>query len=461
MSFRLRLTLATAAAVAVAVVVASIAAYLFVRSELLGQVDDALRARAGQLADRPLPVARDPNGRLVLFDRGPDGIGGGSVFLQAVRSDGAVARPPDQAPFPVTARTLAVARGAGDDYLSDATVAGTHVRVLTVPAGAGFALQLVRPLVDLDRALGRLRLALIAISICGIGVAALLGAIVARAALAPVRRLTREAELVAETQDLAHRIDVAGADELSRLGASFNTMLGALERSQQAQRQLVVDASHELRTPLTSLRTNVEVLARADGLPDTQREALLADLVGELEEMSLLVTNLVELASEPPRELETSEVQLDQLADDVIARARRLSPQLTFRAELEPCVVVGVASRIERALANVLDNAVKWSPPSGAIEVSVAAGAISVRDHGPGIDAADLPFVFDRFFRSASARALPGSGLGLSLVRQVVDEHGGSVEIGPAAGGGTLVRLSFPLAGAERAEAAAVPAGGA
>jgi two-component system sensor histidine kinase MprB len=223
-------------------------------------------------------------------------------------------------------------------------------------------------------------------------------------------------------------------------------MLGALDESQQAQRQLVADASHELRTPLTSMRTNVEVLARRRDLPEGKRDAILRDLVGQLEEMSALVTDLVEVAAERPPELEATETQLDVIAQDAVARAQRLAPQVTFRSELEESVVVGVPARLERAIANLLDNAVKWSPPGGEIEVRVARGEVTVRDHGPGIDADDLPHVFDRFYRAPSARALPGSGLGLSIVKQVAEEHGGTVAIESPNGGGTLVRLTLPLA---------------
>jgi two-component system sensor histidine kinase MprB len=259
-----------------------------------------------------------------------------------------------------------------------------------------------------------------------------------------VRRLTRETEIVAETQDLGHRIAVDGRDEIARLGASFNTMLAALATSQQAQRQLVADASHELRTPLTSLRTNIEVLARARDLPAERRERMLRDVVVQLEEMSALVTGLVELATDPPPDLETTEIRLDELAEEAVARAQRLAPHVTMRTYLEPTTVRGVPGRLERAIVNVLDNAVKWSPPGAEVDVRVADGAIDVRDHGPGIATEDLPHVFDHFYRAASARALPGSGLGLSIVRQVVVQHGGTATVEQPPGGGTLVRLQFP-----------------
>ena len=281
-------------------------------------------------------------------------------------------------------------------------IEGTHVLQLVVPVGDGYALQLVRPLEEVDRLLDRIGLVLILVSLGGIAAAAAFGALVARTALRPVTQLTREAEVVAETRDLSHRIGLEGNDELARLGASFDTMLAALDESQRQQRQLVADASHELGTPLTSIRTNVEVLARRNDLAPEAREALLGDLVGQLGEMSGLVTGLVELASEEPTELELGDVQLDELVEDAVARAARLAPQITFTTPLEPTVVRGVPGRLERAVANVLDNAVKWSEPGATVEVAVAHGAVTVRDHGPGIAEEDVPHVFDRFYRSAA-----------------------------------------------------------
>jgi two-component system sensor histidine kinase MprB len=448
-SFRLRQTLATALAVAVAVAVASAVVYVVVRDHVRGQVEVTLRERAAFVTHDPIRISTDPQtGELILGEPRRGGPGfepGGDVFVQAVDEEGNVARPDtEQVAFPVSDATLEAARGERSEFFSDATIAGTHVRMLTVPIGHGYALQLVRPLDEVDRLLHQVGLVMIFVALGGIGVAALLGALVARAALAPVRRLTRETEVVTETQDLAHRIELHGRDELARLGASFNTMLAALEESQRAQRQLVADASHELRTPLTSLRTNIEVLARRRDLPEAEREALLADLVGQLEEMSLLVANLVEIASERPPDLEPVETQLDALTQEAVERARRLAPQVSFRVELQESVVRSVPSRLERAIANLLDNAVKWSSPGGEIDVRVAGGELTVRDHGPGIDESDLPFVFDRFYRAPSARAMPGFGLGLALVRQIVDEHGGTVTVERADGGGTLVRLRLP-----------------
>jgi two-component system sensor histidine kinase MprB len=273
-----------------------------------------------------------------------------------------------------------------------------------------------------------------------------LGLLVSRAALTPVRRLTRTTERVTETGDLSERIDARGKDELSRLATSFNTMLGALEESTRAQRQLVADASHELRTPLTSLRTNVEVLAGGRTLPPGERERLLTDVIEQTGELTNLIAELIELARGEQLPTEPEDVRLDLVAAQAVERARRDRPGVSFTTELAESVVHGVPANIERAVANLLDNAAKWSPPGGEVEVSVENGSVIVRDHGPGIEEEDLPFVFDRFYRAASARGMPGSGLGLAIVRQVAEAHGGGVTAERADGGGT--RMTLRLNGA-------------
>jgi two-component system, OmpR family, sensor histidine kinase MprB len=258
-----------------------------------------------------------------------------------------------------------------------------------------------------------------------------------------VRRLTAATENVTETGDLSERIDDHGRDELSRLAASFNTMLGALEESTRAQRQLVADASHELRTPLTSLRTNIEVLASERALPAGERERLLKDVVEQLGEMTMLIAGLIDLARGEQPAADPEEVRLDLVASEAVERARRDRPAVNFVTDIEESVVHGVPSTIERAVANLLDNAAKWSPPNGEVEVAVRNGQVTVRDHGPGIDEADLPHVFDRFYRAPSARGMSGSGLGLAIVRQVAVAHGGSVVAERAEGGGTRITLSL------------------
>ena len=386
----------------------------------------------------------DPDGKQFLGLR-PERFGGVAVFTQLVSQDGQAITPPGaSASCPSRMRALAAARGAIDHpFYEDAHVQGTHVRVLTLPLGRGYAVQVARSLEEVDGTLARIQRWLIALALVGIGLAAALGLLVARAVLAPVQRLTRAAEDVSQTGDLSQRIDVDGKDELSRLASTFNTMLGALEDSARSQRQLVSDASHELRTPLTSLRTNIEVLARDEALPAGEREQLLRDVTEQLTEMTALVAELVELARGDQAPVEPEDVRLDLVTADAIERTRRNRPGVSFEPDLQESMIRGVPSNIERAVSNLLDNAAKWSPPDGQIEVTVHDGELTVRDHGPGIDSGDLPYVFDRFYRAPSARGTPGSGLGLAIVRQVAEAHGGTVTAEPAPGGGTLMRLTL------------------
>ena len=252
-----------------------------------------------------------------------------------------------------------------------------------------------------------------------------------------------------ETGDLSERIEVEGRDELSRLASSFNTMLGALEESTRARSQLVADASHELRTPLTSLRTNIEVLASDRQLPAGERERLLSDVIEQLGEMTTLISELIELARGEQHQAEPEDVRLDLVAAGAVERTKRNRPGVEFKTDLEESLVYGVPETLDRALGNLLDNAAKWSPPDGEVEIAVHGGEVTVRDHGPGIAEEDLPYVFDRFYRASSARGLPGSGLGLAIVRQVAQAHGGTVVAERAEGGGTLMR--FNLNGAAEA----------
>jgi two-component system sensor histidine kinase MprB len=317
------------------------------------------------------------------------------------------------------------------------------MRVLTVSAGPGYALEVARPLTEVDKSLRRIGLFLFLIAGAGVAGAAALGLVVSRTALAPVKRLTDTAERVTATGDLSQRIEIDGRDELSRLALSFNSMLAALEESTRAQRQLVADASHELRTPLTSLRTNIEVLASDRVLPSDERRKLLTDVVEQLGEMTTLIAELIELARAEQQTAEPEDVRLDLLADAALERARRNWSGIRFTAKLEASVVHGVPGTIERAIGNLLDNAAKWSPEGGEVHLEVGGGTVSVRDHGPGIDEEDLPYVFDRFYRARSARGMPGSGLGLAIVRQVADTHGGDVVAQRAEGGGTRMILSL------------------
>jgi two-component system, OmpR family, sensor histidine kinase MprB len=505
MSFRRRIALAAAAAVAIAVVLASLLTYLLTSNQLHRQVDSQLRNRArtagrlerflqpgrkapaiaereserlgldlnrldgsskdpdegaagavapnpqesGTVSTRYGPLAKNLFGRL---PPGPDQVRG---YQQVVNSAGAiVVRSARGVSMPVDAPTLALARRGGEPFFRDARVVGTHVRVLAQPFGKGRAIQLAQPLTEVDSLLGRLRLILALLDLGGIALAALLGRLVAGAAVLPLKRLSQATEHVALTQDLSGRIASTGQDEIGRLASSFNAMLDALERSMSAldasvhaQRQLVADASHELRTPVTSLRTNIELLQRADDIDPGDRQRLLGDVVEQIEELTLLMNDLIELARGDQPVAEAEDVRLDALVGDVVDRARRHAPDAEFELSLQPTLVAAVPARLERAIANLIDNAIKYSPSHEPVEIALCDGELTVRDHGPGISAADLPHVFDRFYRGAEARGRPGSGLGLAIVRQVVEQQGGRVSAERAADHGTLMRVC--LAGAE------------
>jgi len=436
MTLRARLTLSAALAVAAAVVLASIAVYFVVRSELRGEVDESLGEQAA------LYVARGPFGEVPPPPRSK--LGGPSGYIQIVGADGRTfLQTGGTFPLPVDVRTMQVAAGERESFRTDATVSGTHVRIAVFPLADGVALQIARPLTEVDDVLDRLRWILLAVALGGSGLAALLGLGVAQSALVPTRRLTEAAEDITATQDLRRRVDTDRKDELGRLAVAFNTMLAALEESVEAQRRLVSDASHELRTPLTSLRTNVEILGKANALPDDERRRLLDDVDAELDELSRLIADVVDLARDGEPERFDEDIRLDQLVAYAVDRARRRAPKVTFETTLDETVVHGSRERLHRAVSNLLDNAVKWSPEGGTVEVTVADAAVSVRDHGPGIAEEDLPKVFDRFYRAPDARGLPGSGLGLAIVRQVAESHGGSVSAARADGGGSIFRLQL------------------
>jgi two-component system sensor histidine kinase MprB len=440
-SFRTRLTLVAAAAVALTIMLASALVYVVVRDQLRARVDEGLRERALEVASFR-PTARRTLGGDGCLELPPPALRDPGGFVQVVGADGETLRPCEEdVPIPVSDRARGVAAGTAEAFVTDATVDGTHVRVLTFPYVGNYAIQVTRPLTEVDDTLGEIKTILFVIALGGIGFAAALGLAVSRAALAPVTRLTEATERVRETGDLSERIDARGQDELSRLAGSFNTMLGALEESARVQRQLVADASHELRTPLTSLRTNFEVLMSERELPPDERRRLLHDVVEQIGEMTTLIAGLIELARGDGQPADPEDVRLDLLTAEAVERTKRHRPGVSFATELSESVVRGVPASLERAIANLLDNAAKWSPPGGEVEVSVADGTVVIRDHGPGIDDEDLPYVFDRFYRSSSARTMPGSGLGLAIVRQVAEAHGGDVAAERAEGGGTRVRL--------------------
>lgn len=440
MKLRTRISVVAAAAVAIAVVLVSAAAFLVARQQLRSEVDDGLIERAVAIQR----LGDDPRG--IIGSEGPMrpgfglfGFGGRSsafdtVYYQVTLSTGEVLIPEGQAVLPPANPDVA----GGDLVLADVHVDDVHVRMATVQSDLLGIVQIARPLTEVDATLAGLAAALFAFGTVGVLLAAGAGLLIARSALKPIDELAEAAEHVAETQDLAARIEIASNDEVGRLASEFNAMLAALEMSRQEQQRLVRDAGHELRTPLTALRTNIEVLGRTRSLTDEQRTELISAAEAEVRDLSTLVGEVVDLASDRYTEGAPEDLLLDETVASCVERAaRRFNVEIRFDAEPSP--VRGRPAALSRAVDNLLDNAVKWGADDGPIEVKVAAGRVTVRDHGPGIDAVDRGRVFDRFYRSAAARSMPGSGLGLSIVKQVVDVHGGEVFAEPADGGGAVV----------------------
>jgi two-component system sensor histidine kinase MprB len=458
-SFRQRLTLFSAAGIALVLVVGSVATYLIVRNQLRGQIDESLRnqsaavvirgglMRAGKktLLRKVRPGDSTPaagRGLSLEVEAPRPEFGTAPSFFQVVDSRGRTVSPPvGRFSLPISQRTLAVARTGKGAYYTDVEVRGTALRMYVKPTGSGRALLAARSLSEVENALNRLGWSLAITCLVGIAIAAFVGAMVARGALRPVRKLTATAERITETHDLGERIETEGDDELGRLGSTFNAMLDSLERAIRSQRQLVSDASHELRTPLTSLRTNIDLLRQGVALSDRDRERLLRDVTRELEELTTLVANIVELARGSQRDLHLEHVRLDELAERVIERAEARFPSLEFELEADETTAWGDRDELERAVWNLVENAAKWSGGGGRIELTVRGGEVAVRDHGPGVPEADRPFIFERFYRSDRARGQPGSGLGLAIVRQIAESHGGNVDVEDAEGGGARFRL--------------------
>jgi two-component system sensor histidine kinase MprB len=415
MSLRRRVTIMSALVVGATLVLASVVCYLVMRGELRGQIDDSLRDQGAQTARIPPNPAnlRDFPRRVPQPQRR---TGTAQSYVQFVNADGVVRRPfrPADPRLPVTAQTRELARSkTSRRVLEDTHADGVHVRMLTVALPGRGAVQLARSLASVDRALSRLRIVLALLTVFGTAFAALLARVLSRPVAAPT-----EHELAASQ--------------------------GALADSIAAQRQLVADASHELRTPVTSVRTNAEMLRDAETVDDDERRLIAGEVVEQAEELTALIGDLIDLARGDAPDPAVEDVRLDALAYESVQRARRHAPGLDFQLTTEPCVVEGAPERLARAINNLLDNAAKHSPDGGAVEITLRDGVLTVRDHGPGIDPADLPHVFDRFHRGANARGRPGSGLGLAIVRQVAEAHGGSVALEAAPGGGTLARLTLP-----------------
>ena len=442
---RSRLTAAASLAATLTIIAVIAVAYVAVRHQLRGQIDSQLRR---QLHEVSVTTQSDLfNGQTNFFVHPHAGDIGG--YVQVLDAHGQPAN--NSAPLPVSARDLQVASGSSGRFLRDSDYKDQHVRIITAPltlptptAGTA-AVQIALPLTEVDHQLHELALAFFILALAGLGATVLLSFIAVRRVTRPVKTLTETAEQIAATRDLTVRISAESSDELGRLATAFNTMLDALERSLDAQRQLVTDASHELRTPLASLRTNAEVLNDVERLSPDQRRAVLDGIVTQLDELTGLVADVVELARGEAAPSTHEAIMFDELVMRAVERARRHWPNVTFQLSTIPTTVRGVPGRLDRAVANMLDNAGKFSTAGSVVDVELQPGGrLVVADRGPGVPEDALPYVFDRFFRADEARALPGSGLGLAIAQQIALGHRGSISLANRPGGGAVATLTLP-----------------
>ncbi|MEU1192123.1 HAMP domain-containing sensor histidine kinase [Streptomyces sp. NPDC005859] len=460
---RARLSMLVAAAVAFAVAAVSVTCWFIVQGKLYDQVDQELQKSLNmpRLQDQATAAVNN------CTTKTSQDLGNGprNTYYQVVTEDG------KSCVMPYSVGTVEVTQadknlikqgnGSRGVFRNGTDAEGDDVRVLTLPgftvsdsssqSTSNAALLIALPLKNTQSTLNDLALLLLLVSGIGVVGAGAAGLAVARAGLRPVDKLTEAVEHVARTEDLSIRIPVEddSDDEVARLSRSFNSMTASLANSRELQQQLIADAGHELRTPLTSLRTNIELLTRSEEtgrpIPEADRKALLASVKAQMTELASLIGDLQELSrSEGQRGERVQVVSLEDAVESALRRARLRGPELTITASLEPWYTRAEPAALERAVVNILDNAVKFSPEGGTIDVRLVDGTLTVRDHGPGISADELPHVFDRFWRSPSARALPGSGLGLSIVARTVEQAGGRIALARADGGGTVATVRLP-----------------
>ncbi|MFK4083109.1 sensor histidine kinase [Kribbella sp. NPDC020789] len=469
LSLHSRVTLLAAVAVGLAVAFVSIAAYVSVRQQMYQNLDDSLTDRASQAAQKQVLT-----NQFNLAQISPEALGLSDILVGVLLADGDQIGAASSSPPPMEAPELAVAQS--QDQLSKRTVGvsmGPHYRVIAVPAqycpqldlghrcGSDdlepAALVVAQSLKPIDRTLHNMGIVLWAVGLLGVIGAALAGNAIAASGLRPLARLSGAAEHVARTEEL-RPIPVDGSDEISRLAMSFNSMLAALARSQDRQRRLIGDAGHELRTPLTSIRTNLDLLAQADkrgGLRPEDRQQLLDDVRAQMDELTNLIGDLTELARDTPQIRNAELIELSNVVEDALIKVRRRAPNLEWDVSLEPFPVWGDERLLGRAVTNLLDNAAKYSVPEdaptdgrtvGLVTVRLQDGVLTVTDSGPGIAEADLPHVFERFYRSSEARSRPGSGLGLAIVKHAAEQHGGMIYAANAPGAGAQFTLWLPHA---------------
>ncbi|WP_323791966.1 HAMP domain-containing sensor histidine kinase [Nocardioides sp.] len=435
-----RVTLLATIAVGLSVAFLAVGVYVTARIQLQSQLDETLidRARGTSQADifnRSTPT------ETVL-------VGASDIRIAFLQDNQLLALGTGGSDLPVGRPELDVSTGIAASSVRTVMIEGQEYRMVSVPGKDNApTVILAQSLTQQEKLLAKLGAVSLLFGLVGVLGAGIAGWGVARNGLRPVRKLTSAVEQIAVTEDLAP-LPVEGDDEIARLATAFNQMLVALGASRDRQRRLVTDAGHELRTPLTSLRTNVDLLTQSDqsdiALPPAAREELLDDIRAQIDELTTLIGDLTELARDEPLAPVVGAVDLSEIVDLSVARVRRRAVGTTFDVETEPWSVVGEAGALERAVTNLLDNAAKWSPPGGTVRVRLSNGLLSVDDEGPGIAVADRARVFDRFWRAEESRTMPGSGLGLSIVRQVAERHSGTVEATASPSGGARLVLCLP-----------------
>ena len=445
MSMRTRLMVTTAVIVVIVVGVLSAGIYSTFSRQLVRQVDKTLNDRVIMIADslrransmqNPGRRQRNPLDDALLPTRF-------DTVTQVIDINGLVVLALGEADLPITQQTLQIANNPlGGNARNTITVAGNKYRMLTVPLSGGGALQIAKDINDLQRAQNGMRGWLFALGPVGIVVAAVAGWWVARRTAKPIQQLATAAEEIARTRNLSTTLEIKGDSEIQQLSSSFNTMLAALQLSNVQQKQLVQDASHELRTPLTSLRANAELLQR-ENLDETTKQSLLRDIAAEIDELTDLSSELTALASDQRLVEELQEIDLLEACEDIATRASRRTGRSIAVSSSHPASVKVRPSQFDRAIGNLVDNALKFCPTPDNVEINVVGSRVEVIDHGPGISDADKPLVFNRFYRATATRALPGSGLGLAIVKQFADDHHAVVSISDTPGGGATIALTF------------------
>lgn len=461
MSLRSRIALATAISVAAISLVLGAIGYLGTRARLFSEVNQELATRAapylaphdGRDQDRDNGPQGHDAGRRVCAQPGdirirPSALGGPTGYIQSICPNGRVVADEGGSPkLPVTPRVRAIARAAAGRTYFSASVDSTRVQILAIGDKPDRkAIEVALPLTATDHTLDGLLITYLLLAGVGILLAGIVGLAIGRAAVAPILRFAARSEQATSSLIRPGRLELGPTSEMQRLATSFNRTLDALEESIRAQRHLIADASHELRTPLTALRSNIQIFLDSGELPPEERLELQAAIVAELDELTQLVSDVLELARGSRSDDRVEPIELDLVVRDAVERARRRAPDMRFALDLTPTVIDGSPDLVVRAVGNLIDNARKWSSPDGLVEVSLDGATVTVRDHGPGIADGDLPHVFDRFYRSDRARRMPGSGLGLAIVKQAAEAHGGFASAANARGGGALMRVSFGVA---------------